>query len=718
MTLSADGDLDHQTMDAPPEGSSPTAAIGSRPRASALAVTGAAVVALPLVLYAVLRPENYGLTPNSLDPIFYTGYAINFDDIINAVGDRHYFVSRWSAYMPGYVADRLAGPIVGRLLWRLVLAAAILVSLWALGRRWKWTWAQRFLIGALVLTMPMFVRAFFSDYVEYFVVAIGICLVCLCLRERQTVWSALAIGAMAGSIVVANPVAVSMVGLCVLTSVVVGSTSWRGRAMIVGAVGVGCVVVVLGGLVVFRWRYGIDNVYQPSIDFIRSYSVVDDPWRSPRLEWLGKFTWLYMVPVVLVTAVAISWRRRVEFDRIEKAALVLCAVQYATHWFDQFVRSGLSLEVSFYWSFSYPTLAVAAAVVIGKLTAGIRSTAVAALGAGWLALLLIGVPDPVRLPSGMLFALVVVCVLIGATAVARAAPVVPVVALVALLGWMQIGAPHYDPSSYTAINASPLYDQLFRKAGDTSETVLHEAVWFEDEMDNVENDASTSFVTAGGWSRAIVALYAPHVVNRLVELNDDRSALAPQSILDIRGGVRPILAVYGPEPDVARIVATFPRDLGLGTKLLDETHADDLRYRLVVYAMPDATRFPFTWRADALPLLHGRLEEGRATVHPGDETGFVTFGPYTPIQPGRYTATITYSSTSPVGVHVGTFDVSPPAADGSTSVPLVGTGGVEAQTEITFTVSDPEARYEFRSWWDGVGTLAVDSVTLDRAAGA
>jgi len=172
----------------------------------------AAAVILPLVLYLVLRPENYGLTPNSLDPVFYSGYATNFDDILNAVGGRHYFVSRWSSYLPMYLFSRVFGPFTGRLLWRLVMAAGILVTLWLFGRRHHWNRAQQFLIGVLVLTMPMFVRAFFTDYGEHFVVAFGIVLVCLCLRERQTIASTLAIGTVAALLVVANPIAVTAVG--------------------------------------------------------------------------------------------------------------------------------------------------------------------------------------------------------------------------------------------------------------------------------------------------------------------------------------------------------------------------------------------------------------------------------------------------------------------------------------------------------------------------
>jgi hypothetical protein len=674
-----------------------------------------AALALPLALYVVLRPENYGLTPNALDPIFYTGYAINLDDMMHAVGGHHYFVSRWSAYLPGYVADAFAGPVIGRLLWRLLLAALILQVIWSFGRRWNRTVAQRFLVGTLVLTMPIFVRAFFTDYVEYLVVALGVCLVGMCLRPRQTVWSAALIGVMSGLIVVANPVAVTLVGLCVLTSLIVGARSWRHRAIVAVIAGAAALAVVLAGLVLFRWWYGIDNVYQPSIDFIRSYHVTNDPWRSPQHRWLAEFTWLYGVPIVLVGAAILAFRRTVTFDRIEKAALILCAVEYSTHWFDQFVRHGLSLEVSFYWSFSYPTFAVALAVVVGRLTDGLRARVVIGIGVAWIAFLLIGVPDALRLPSGALFALVSVAVIGASVAIARRAPWVPVVLIVGLVGWTQIGAPDYVPTADTQINASPKYDELFRHGGDESETILHEAVWFEEQMDRVHDDARSAFLPVGGWASPIVALYAPHITGRIVYLDANQSNLATQSIADIKGGARPILVVYGPVPAVDRIVATFPQDLGLGTQLLDETHQADLRYRLVVFAMPDASVLPFTWRADALPLTNGHLVGTTAVVSPGDQPGIVTFGPYIRLRPGRYAATVHYSSTEPVGKPVGVFDVSSPGAEGANSAVMTGTDGLPGQITIVFDVVDPTVRYEFRSRWDGIGSMTVDSVTYDHS---
>ena len=417
-----------------------------------------AALALSLALYVVLRPENYGLTPNSLDPFFYSGYAINFDDVMNAVQDRHYFVSRWSAYYPGYIADALAGPFVGRLLLRLVLAAAILLSIWGMGRRWRWTRAQQLLIGVLVLTMPMFVRAFFTDYVEYMVVALGICLVAMCLRERQTALSAAISGALAALIVVANPIAITSIVLPLAVCVLLGGRRVRDKAFIAAVIAGAGAVVVMGGLVIFRWRYGIDNVYQPSIDFIRTYRGGDE-LQSPRLEWLWHFTWLFATPIVLVSAAGLAWRRSVRFERVEVVAFAMAGLQYLYQWLDQFVRDGNGLEMSYYWSFAYPTFAVAFALFVGRLTRAISSVPLVIGSLAWILFLLIGVPDAFRLPAGVGFAIVALVVVGGAVAVCRRSTIAAVSVVVVLVGWTQIGAPDYDPSAYALYNLDPYYDQ-------------------------------------------------------------------------------------------------------------------------------------------------------------------------------------------------------------------------------------------------------------------
>ncbi|MBI5087380.1 MAG: hypothetical protein HZB15_00495, partial [Actinobacteria bacterium] len=495
-------------------------------------------LALPLALYLVLRPENYSLTPNSLDPVFYTGYSINFDDIINAVGDTRYFVTRWSAYYPMYVADAVLGPIAGRLVWRWALASVMAAGLWAYGRRFQWTWAQRFLVAVVVLTMPMFVRAFMTDYVEYIVVSLGLCLWLLCLQQRQTWWSGATIGTLVALILVANPVAVVTVSFALVAALVLCSGGIRQRIVLVVSSSVAAAIVVLGGFVLFRWQYGIPNVYKPTIDCVRTYGGDPGAWKSPRYEWLARFTWLYGPPILLVTALVLGRRRKVTWHRTEIAALALLGVQYVNQWYEQFPRDGFGLELSFYWSFAFPAYGAALVIVVAKFTQGVQSIRVVAIGVGWLLLLWLGVPAALQFPPGVWFALVAAGVVAGCALLASRRVELAVAGLLALLAWTQIGAPDYDPSAYFKLNVSPNYDMVFRHGGDLSEVIFDEAIWFEREMDRIENDASTSFVAAGGWSSSISGLYAPHVTGRLAAL--DPAGDRVSDVQEFRGNIKAI----------------------------------------------------------------------------------------------------------------------------------------------------------------------------------
>ncbi len=712
------GEMSDQDESVPLNGD-PSESAGAEPTESrwydTLSGMAATATALSLLLYVLLRPENYALTPNSLDPVFYTGYSINFDDVLNAVGDRHYFVSRWSAYLPMYVADMVFGPVAGRLLWRLVLSVALLMALWLVGRRWRWSLSQRLLVGAVVISTPMFVRAFFSDYVEYLVVALGVVVVCLGLRERHRWWSACLFGMLGGLIFVANPISITFLALVGTMCVAIGARGLRERLWLMAVAAASGVAVVIAGLLLFRWNYGIDNVYQPSLDFIRRYEAPPvDNWKSPRLEWLEKYTWLYAAPLTLVTAAVLAARRSVRFDRFEIAALLLCGAQYAYQWFDQFLRGGYGLELSFYWSFSLPPYLVALAIVVGRVSSGVPARHLAAVGAGWVALLAFGVPDVLELPPGIWLVPITAVVLAFVVVTAPRQRAVAIAAVLGLTGWMQIGAPVYDPTAYWFLNTSPRYDLVFRQAGSPSETMFDEAVWFEEQMDRIDNDVSTSFVALGGWSKSIVGLYAPHVVGRLVTLTDDGLHLTEIAKVEVKSGSRPILAVFGPQSEVAAILTTFPDDLGVGTVLLDTTHDSALEYRLVVYAMPDATRLPFTWNADALPIANGDLDSTEARVGPGDGVGFITFGPYLPLQPGNYRVEVRYRSSLATTERAGSADVFSGSTSAIAAAPLAGTDGQSSVVPIDFQVAGDQGmvRWEFRTSWDGLGSFVVESITL------
>lgn len=672
---------------------------------------------LPLALYVAMRPENYSITPNSLDPVFYTGYSINFDDVLNAVGDRHYFVSRWSAYYPMYVAHALLGPLWGRLIWRWVLATLLVVAVWSLGSRLRWSRPQQVLAATVVLTMPMFVRAFMTDYVEYMVVALGLCLVVLCLRETQTWRTAAMLGVTVGLMLVANPLAIFPTAVACLTAFVLCRGGVRGRVMLVGVSLIGAVIVVLGGLVLFRWRYGIDNVYAPSIDFMRTYSGDPDAWKSPRLDWMGRFLWIYSPPIVLVMGVSVARLRKLRWTRVEAASLAMSGAMYALQWYDQFVRQGDGLEVSYYWSFGYPALGIATAVVLGKLTTGVRPRVVVGLTLAWVVLLSVGVGPSLRLPAGLRFAVIVLGFIGASVALARRIVWIPVLSVLVALAWVQIGAPGYDPSTYFAINASPRYDLLFRQAGSASEKLLDEAVWFEANMDRVVNDAGASFVVAGGWSSSITGLYAPHVTGRVVQTEPGTGRLTEQTVREIKAGSRPIIAVYGPPAYVALIVGAIADQLDVGQRVLDETNQEGLGYRLVVYTMPDAANLPFTWTGDSLRIASGAMVRESVRVTSPMTPGFVTFGPYVALHPGRYAVTLGYASEATGDDVVGDFDVFWLGGDRLAAADLSGTDGATSTVTIEFEVHDASRLWEFRTAWSGVGDLRIDSIRLAEVLG-
>jgi hypothetical protein len=261
---------------------------------------------------------------------------------------------------------------------------------------------------------------------------------------------------------------------------------------------------------------------------------------------------------------------------------------------------------------------------------------------------------------------------------------------------------------------SPRYGELFRQAGNLSETVFGEAVWFERQMDKVPNDASTSFVVLGPWTSPISGLYAPHVTNHLLTLDLERFRLTDQSAYEIRNGARPIVAVYGPPDEVARMIATFPEDLGVGTSILDVTHRSDLGYRLVVYTMPDATRLPFTWSAENLPRVTGRLEGDTVAVEAGDPAGVVTFGPYIDLPVGRYRIEVRYRSANTSDFPVGGLEAYSVSVGSVATVPLSGTDGVDGSASVTFEV-EGGGPWEFRTSHEPGANLLVESITLDHA---
>ena len=541
---------------------------------------------LPVVLYVVLRPENYGLTPNSIDPLYYTGYAINLDDMLHAAGLGRYFVTRWTMYLPAHVLTLIFGPFGGRLMLRLLLAAAILTALWRLGRRWKWNIHQELLAGVVLLTMPMFVRAFFTDYFEYAVAAYGLLLVAVSLRVRQSAWSASAMGVLLAVVMIANPFSVVMAAAPICTALWFGVSSWRERWRMVAWVVGSFVAVVLFGLLYFRWGYGLDNIYRPTFEFLGN--APRDPLSATRLLWLGRYTWIYAPPIAVLAYVGIARIRRVRLDRTERLLIGMVAFQYFAHVVDQMTR-GDGLEISYYWSGMYPVFGMLLAVGLAKAARGARPVLVYGAIVLWLAFLIRGVPHRLRLPHAVWFVLVVLVVLALAVAIARWSVFGGALVAVALIGWTHMGPPPYHPQSYGDLDTSPRYDLLFRQGPYGREDFYENGVWFVEQMDRVPNDADAWFVSADVLSGLYFFLYGIAVSHRGLSGDADITE-AMMSMRAESSSDGPItVALLGPPAMMPDLVERWSSALPAATTVLDTTGGVADGLRLVVLTWGQAS---------------------------------------------------------------------------------------------------------------------------------
>ena len=654
-------------------------------------------------IFLLLRPERVGLTPNPLDPFFYTGYAINFDDILREVGDLNYFVSRWSVYMPGRAFSWVFGPTWGRLVLRWCVASACLVSLWHLGKRWRWNRPTELLIGLIALTNPMLARAFMTDYVEWFVVSVGLILVCQCLERRATSVRSASIGAISALLIVANPYAFSI--LIPAVAVYLIAILWRNEPSVKQGilVGSGFASTIVVGLLAFGVFYDIPNVYAPTVDFLKTSSGKRDGLKSPNLRWMLSFVWIYLPPL-LVGAALFDRRLRKTIRRSPSMCAVfgLLLIQYSFQILDQFVRDGDGLEVSYYWSSILPTFTLAIAALMGCVRWGVRGSLFA--GFAWLAGLYAFSSIDLRLPLAVLG----VCSTAGLVAGFRfgGRSVAPIVAsLLGLCLILQLAPPPYDPLGYHDVNVDPLYADVFLASGSQSQKTYQEAVWMADQLDGLPSDVGISFLP-GVKAIAATAIYGPQVNGRLVSDLDD-----PIENARIGLGTRPLIAIFGSDQFVQRSVAQIELISPDAEPVLDRIDPRGFGLRLVVVEVRGANSQGVTIAAGSLAGAGTVDVEGeRLAVPGGAEPGFVMFGPFIALKERRYRATFVYRSDAARSESDGSFDVAESGTMLSTQL-LVGTEGKTSSVSVDFDGTSDNT-FEFRCLWSGVAALELDSVII------
>lgn len=483
-------------------------------RRRAILVSTLLALGLPLAGFWVVRPDWFSRL-NGLDSYFYTGYAQNMGDVIATSGDKHYFVSRWTVYLPNRLFFKLFGAESGYLMLRWLFAAVVCAAILALGWR-RWRRSDTIALAVLMLLMPMLLRTVLSDYVDSLTVPAGIaCIAAVALRPRSR-WTAAIVGALGAAILVANPIAFSIV-LCLIPAWI-RELRWTKALAASVTIATGAFVAVLAaGLLVFRIRYGIPNVYAPTIDFMRTNASLIDPQKSHRLFWMVHRLWIYLPLMVLAMWQYLTRVAKVQFDSAERTILITCGVQYLFQIWFQFGRHGSTLELPYYWSMIVPALLLSTCVIVGKLVTHSHRLLLSAVAATLLVLILLWRSDVPELYSSWLSAALVVAIV--AIVWWRTGPFARsfgACSLVFLVFTFQVSAPRPEPLEAGENFVDAAYDTVYDADGSLGVDGYVAATWFSDRMKELGSpiEQSAFFWIGGGEAHQMAAMFSAHVDGR------------------------------------------------------------------------------------------------------------------------------------------------------------------------------------------------------------
>jgi hypothetical protein len=400
-----------------------------------------------------------------------------------------------------------------------------------------------------------------TDYSDAVMFPGGIVMIALLAMHPNRVRSVAMAGILAGVIVVANPFS--------LTVVVSAAPFWLARvprrrwAALVGVGTAAAAFVVLFGLVLFRERYGISNIYAPTVDFIRANNNYADPLKSPRLWWMGYRLWIYLPPLIIGIYHVLRRRYRFQFDPAERAIVSTCTLQYIIQVWYQFSRHGSTLEISYYWSYIMPAFALTFCVVVGAFfrqsrswyLPGIAVVAVVAAGLNSKA-----TPEVFQSWLDALAVLLVGAYLARRVVTSRPEIVGAGLVVVALLA--QTSSPRPEPTLAGELRVLSSYELAYVQKSDGVQS-FETVTWFSHEMEQVPEAVvrSAVFWYLGSTPARMAAMFGVQVSGKWLNPNWASNVatdpIPPDVAIAIQLGNIPTIVSIGSAADVAAISAQF-----------------------------------------------------------------------------------------------------------------------------------------------------------------
>ncbi len=422
------------------------------------------LVCLPFVLWLALGGVT--VSPmNGIDEYIYIGAVERLRDFLLRWPDT-YYAARFGYILPEWVSEHLFGADLGYFVVRFALLGLIAVAGRLRGAIDGWSAA----LGALLLVSPIVVSAAFNTYTISMAFLFLLCGVSwlsgapLDGRGRATtlLMAGAALSMSWNAHFTALPVCFVIV-LIYAADVAVESRHDR-RAVLRNwvPVGIGLIGVVVAGLALYRWKFGVTDLYGPTLRQARQDT--NSVFIDKGFAWMKWRPYLLFGPLSVCAGTAV-WRTTTDATarRAIRRLVLFTSGAWAVFAYFQWITHDPLLSIFYYTSMplglSLLTFARSLSIVSTRLCP--RYRAVAIVGAAAATIFVWRSLDTVK-PGYFVVLAVCAVAAVAAVAVVRSERWrFAAVALLVLVGaWTTVAIPHTFPAASEQFRVDPQYDRL------------------------------------------------------------------------------------------------------------------------------------------------------------------------------------------------------------------------------------------------------------------
>jgi len=257
------------------------------------------IFGLPFLLLTI--SDNWMFPGPGIDPWYYFGYFVNFEQYLPTFFPIVYHGSRFSWVIPGYLANQLFSPVIANYVFHLSFYYATVISLYLI---LKYTVGRHVGLFTAVLlgSYFYFLKAIGSNYVDgggiAYLLLTTLMLTLAVKFAYQYLWLFLA-GFFYGALVYTNLFLVSFTPSLMIYYWMLPkrhSILNRWLAFMAGLVTITLLFSLIHYLITKNFFF-----YQPSINFILNNLNQANPWKAPSYAWVTTAPWLILPILILLT---------------------------------------------------------------------------------------------------------------------------------------------------------------------------------------------------------------------------------------------------------------------------------------------------------------------------------------------------------------------------------------------------------------------------------